>query len=76
MMHFKGDCVVLEGVTCSGQHHQYCPRSIYPYWREIWLRRVNEPSALSEDGFRGSTREPVTLGGLSLSRAPGLKGID
>jgi hypothetical protein len=50
MMDFKGDCIVLEGVTCSGDYNQYCPRSIYPYWREIWLRRVEEPSALSPNG--------------------------
>ena len=50
MVHFKGGCIVLEGVTCSGQYNQYCPRSIYPYWREIWLRRVEEPSALSANG--------------------------
>jgi hypothetical protein len=42
MMHFKNDCIVLEGVTCTGKYNQYCPRSIYPYWREIWLRRVEE----------------------------------
>jgi hypothetical protein len=50
LMHFKGDCIVLEGVTCTGDYNQYCPRSIYPYWREIWLRRVEEPSALSPNG--------------------------
>jgi hypothetical protein len=44
MMQFKGDCIVLEGVICSGDYNQYCPRSIYPYWREIWLRRVEQPS--------------------------------
>ena len=43
MLHLKGDCIVLESVTCTGDYNQYCPRSIYPYWREIWLRRVEEP---------------------------------
>jgi hypothetical protein len=43
MLHLKGDCIVLEGVTCTAEYNQYCPRSIYPYWREIWLRRVEEP---------------------------------
>jgi hypothetical protein len=47
MVHFRGDCIVLEGVTCSGDYNQYCPRSIYPYWREIWLRRVEDPSGHS-----------------------------
>jgi len=40
MMHFSGDCIVLEGVFCRAEYRGYCPRSIYPYWREIWLKRV------------------------------------
>ena len=37
-----GVCIVLDGVVCRGLYHRFCPRSIYPYWREIWLRRVDE----------------------------------
>jgi hypothetical protein len=44
MLRFGGDCIILEGVVCAGDYNQYCPRRIYPYWREIWLRRVEEPS--------------------------------
>ena len=40
MLSFNSDCIVLEGVICAADFHQYCPRSIYPYWREIWLERV------------------------------------
>jgi hypothetical protein len=40
MLRFRNDCIILEGVICSADFHQYCPRSIYPYWREIWLERV------------------------------------
>lgn len=40
MMQLPNDCVILDGVICVGRDHQYCPRSIYPYWRELWLRRV------------------------------------
>ena len=40
MMAIKGDCIILEGVICSGDYNQYCPRSMYPFWREIWLERV------------------------------------
>lgn len=40
MIKMPNDCIVLEGVTCVGEFHGFCPRSIYPYWREIWLRRV------------------------------------
>jgi hypothetical protein len=43
MMRMPNPCIILEGVTCSGclsQDRLFCPRSIYPYWREIWLERV------------------------------------
>ena len=40
MLRFRNDCIILEDVVCSADFHQYCPRSIYPYWREIWLERV------------------------------------
>ena len=40
MLRFKNPCVVLEGVTCVAAYHRLCPRGIYPYWREIWLERV------------------------------------
>jgi hypothetical protein len=40
MLHIKGDCIILDGVICTGDYHRSCPRSIYPYWREIWLKRV------------------------------------
>jgi hypothetical protein len=40
MRRLGGDCIILEGVVCTADYNQYCPRGIYPYWREIWLRRV------------------------------------
>jgi hypothetical protein len=40
MVRFKNPCIVLEDVTCTGAYHRQCPRGIYPYWREIWLERV------------------------------------
>jgi hypothetical protein len=36
-------CIILEGVACGGclsRNRMFCPRSIYPYWHEIWLRRA------------------------------------
>ena len=44
MIELKTECVTLDGVVCSGEHSSYrhfCPRAIYPFWREAWLRRVN-----------------------------------
>lgn len=36
------DCVILDHVTCMGRYHRFCPRAIHMYWREAWLRRVDE----------------------------------
>lgn len=43
LLRLPNACIVLEDVICDGCRSQgrlFCPRSIYPYWREIWLRRV------------------------------------
>lgn len=45
MLQLKNDCIMLEGVVCRGcysTHRRFCPRSIYPYWREIWLARLKK----------------------------------
>jgi hypothetical protein len=44
MIEIKSDCLILEGVVCEGDYHRFCPRAIYPYWREIWLERVAGPA--------------------------------
>lgn len=43
MMTLPNDCVVLDEVTCCAhfaERRLFCPRSMYPYWREVWLERV------------------------------------
>ena len=40
MMEMKFPCIVLEGVVCKSDYHRLCPRAIYSYWRENWLKRV------------------------------------
>jgi hypothetical protein len=43
MIVLKNEAVTLEGVVCSGElslRRWFCPRAIYPYWRECWLERV------------------------------------
>lgn len=45
MMVLPGECVILEGVVCRAQYSEYrmfCPRNIFPFWREIWLKRVEQ----------------------------------
>jgi hypothetical protein len=44
MMNLKNDCIILDEVVCKAcyaKFRRFCPRSIYPYWREIWLDRTN-----------------------------------
>jgi len=56
MMAFANDCLILDGVVCGGLHsncRMFCPRSIYPYWREAWLERTATPS-------RSAIAPPVT----------------
>jgi len=40
ILRMKGPCIILEGSACVSEYHRLCPRAIYHYWREGWLRRV------------------------------------
>jgi hypothetical protein len=45
MLNLRKDCLILEGSYCSGELTMgcwFCPRQIYPFWRESWLRRVEK----------------------------------
>jgi hypothetical protein len=45
MLPMKNPCIQLEGVYCRAECSEKrlgCPRAIKSYWREIWLRRVDE----------------------------------
>jgi hypothetical protein len=52
MLSINSDCIIIEGFICKGDYHRFCPRSVYPYWREAWLKRVDEPV---ESGDRAPT---------------------
>lgn len=49
MVDMKSPCIILEGVVCQSDYHRLCPRAIYPYWRENWLKRAVVPSDVSSD---------------------------
>ena len=39
-----GASVILDGVVCKALYSDcriFCPRSVFCYWREIWLKRVD-----------------------------------
>jgi hypothetical protein len=43
MQSMKVPCIVLDSVVCQARFSEcrmFCPRSIYSYWREIWLERA------------------------------------
>jgi hypothetical protein len=43
----KNSSIILEGVWCQSRYSNcriFCPRSIYSWWREIWLERLSEDS--------------------------------
>jgi hypothetical protein len=53
MREMKTPCVILDSVVCESRYSEcrlFCPRSIYAYWREIWLERVGpKPSTLPSE---------------------------
>jgi hypothetical protein len=40
MLHLRNPCIILEGVEATGEFLRFNPQREYPYWREIWLRRI------------------------------------
>jgi hypothetical protein len=60
MLEMRNPCIVLEGVFCEGVYNGSCPRAIPPYWREVWLERIADPTAGAEDpsGQTGRTSAP------------------
>ena len=56
MIVLKNEAITLDGVVCSGDlslRRWFCPRAIYPYWRECWLERV-EGARQPEQRARGA----------------------
>ncbi len=47
----KNSCLVLDGADCLGRYRAplNCPRACPPYWREIWLERVDAGAAPGTD---------------------------
>jgi hypothetical protein len=44
MMEMKSPCIVLDSVVCQARYSKcrmLCPKQMFPFWREIWLERVN-----------------------------------
>jgi hypothetical protein len=67
LIHIKRDAIILEGGVCTGEcstGRWFCPREIYAYWREAWLKRVEEPANVAP----ATTGEPLPM--VVTMRAP------
>src|SRR2546427_6033827 len=48
MLGFRPDDVVLlDGLRCSGAAHDGCQKACTIFWREAWLRKVDDPGVQS-----------------------------
>jgi hypothetical protein len=48
MQEMKNPCIILDAVVCQARYspcRMFCPKAMYPYWREAWLERVGSSSA-------------------------------
>ena len=55
MQVMKSPCIILDSVVCQARYsscRMFCPKEMYPYWREAWLERVDQSG-----GDRSSTIE-------------------
>jgi hypothetical protein len=49
MLSLRNPCIILEGVSATGEYLGLCPQNELIYWREVWLERVNAAPAPSPD---------------------------
>jgi hypothetical protein len=76
MLRLGGNCVILDGVVCTGDVRRFCPRMVYTYWRDIWLTRVHGDAATPPETGRKPTvaerprgRQGASLGSQDRPRA-------
>jgi len=52
MQKFRNPCIMLDSVICQSRYSHwcmFCPRSIYSYWREIWLERISPDACVEKE---------------------------
>jgi hypothetical protein len=68
MRKFPGeDVVLLAGVRCSGADHDGCQKACNIFWREAWLRKVDDarPARLTQDGHQRLRARLKTVSGAN-----------
>ncbi len=71
MLRIPRDCIILEGPVCSGEcstGRWFCPREIYPYWREAWLAPRRGPGRVSWEHSVNGVGEAHPAGAHDLVR--------
>ncbi|MBI2929403.1 MAG: hypothetical protein HYY24_27370 [Verrucomicrobia bacterium] len=63
------DVVLLEDVRCSGLQHDGCKRGCMIFWKEAWLRKVEEPSSPLQPASDGVAELRARL---RISSGPGI----
>ena len=66
MIQLKNDAVILEDVVCQARYinncRRFCPRSVYLYFREIWLERVEARAAAPAADSAGEAGRSASRG--------------
>src|SRR5262249_6073358 len=83
MTTLRTPAVILEGVWCRSRYsdrRMLCPRSIYSWWREVWLERVIESLPHNADvepavsaGFAGTCPRAAAGKQLAYSETSSLR---
>lgn len=55
------DVVLLDGLRCSGAAHDGCQKACMTFWREAWLRRVENPAVQPTEDRGGSEQLRASL---------------
>jgi hypothetical protein len=75
MLPLKSDAIILQDVACQARYakcRRFCSRSIFPYWREIWLERALEsPHPLGNRSSGSASCEANAHERPELTQGPG-----
>lgn len=64
MKYLKTPAIILENVwcrACYSRKRMFCPRSIYSWWREVWLERIDDTSPGNRHPSDSEARLPLGL---------------
>jgi hypothetical protein len=70
----KSPCIILESVVCQARYSScrlFCPKSMYPFWREAWLERIEPQPKCSAPDAAVTDLSEAQAAGAGESR-PGL----